>query len=245
MASRTRNPLLVRSGFDALVGTAEEPMTLGGTIGKTLLLLALAAAGASYAWYALPRGTFDGLMLPVLVVGVVGGFGLSWYTARHPETAMVTGPIYAVVQGFLLGAVSLVYNRQYAGLPVQAVALTGVTLGTMLALYRTGIIRPTERLKTVVVSCTAAIIVFYLLAFAASVVDLAPPFILGGGPIGIGFSLFVVALAAFNLILDFELIEEGIGRAPASFEWYAAFGLVVTLLWLYLEMLRLLRKLRR
>src|SRR5919112_85917 len=114
----------------------------------------------------------------------------------------------------------------------------------MLVAYRAGLIRATERFRTIVVSCTASIFVFYIIAFGLSLVGIYIPFLHEGGILGIGFSLFVTGLAAFNLILDFDTIEQGIGRAPAEMEWFAAFGLVVTLIWLYMEILRLLRKLR-
>jgi uncharacterized YccA/Bax inhibitor family protein len=128
---------------------------------------------------------------------------------------------------------------------MQAVMLTMATFAVMLVLYRTGVVRATERFRTIVVSCTVSVAAFYLIALGMSFFGLRIPFLYEGGIIGIGFSLFVTALAAFNLILDFDLIEEGIGRAPAEFEWYAGFGLMVTLVWLYLEILRLLGKSRR
>jgi uncharacterized YccA/Bax inhibitor family protein len=157
----------------------------------------------------------------------------------------VTAPIYAALEGLLLGALSAILNLRYKGLPVQAVVLTVATLGVMLVSYRLGIIRATERFKTIVVSCTFAVAAFYVIALLMAMFGLYIPFLHEGGPIGIGFSLFVTGLAAFNLILDFDRIEQGVGRAPGYMEWYAAFGLVVTLVWLYLEILRLLRKLRR
>ncbi len=157
----------------------------------------------------------------------------------------MTAPIYAALEGLLLGSLSAILDLRYRGLPVQAVVLTVATLGVMLVAYRFGVIRATERFKTIVVSCTFAVAAFYVIALVMAMFGFYIPFLHEGGPIGIGFSLLVTGLAAFNLILDFDLIEQGVGRAPAYMEWYAAFGLVVTLVWLYLEILRLLRKLRR
>jgi uncharacterized YccA/Bax inhibitor family protein len=246
MATRSKNPVLSRMDFDdANLATSAERMTLGGVVRKTGVLLAILTATAAWGWMQVAGGQGVANYGVLLLVAVLGGFGVAVYTSFHPERARLTGPLYAALEGLFLGALSATINAQYRGLPLLAVALSIVTLGVMLVLYRAGVIRATERFRAVVVGCTLAIMIFYLLAFVASFFDLAPPFILGGGVIGIGFSLFVTALAAFNLILDFDLIERGIGHAGAEYEWFAAFGLVVTLVWLYIEFLRLLRKLRR
>lgn len=245
MATMSHNPVLRRAGFDQ-AAVAGATMTLGGTMAKTAILLALVAAGMLYAWVGMPGiGLSEATLYPLLTGSFVVGAGLLIFTSMRPQYASVTGPVYAAVQGIVLGVVTLMLNARYPGLPVQAAVLTVATLGVMLVAYRLGIIRATERFKTVVVSCTAAVFVFYVLAFAASFFGVRIPFLHEGGVIGIGFSLFVVTLAALNLILDFDTIEQGIGRAPAALEWFAAFGLVVTLIWLYFEMLRLLSKLRR
>ncbi|HLS47945.1 MAG TPA: Bax inhibitor-1/YccA family protein, partial [Gemmatimonadales bacterium] len=182
---------------------------------------------------------------PLLAGSFVLGVALLIGTSMRPQYASITGPLYAAVQGVVLGVVTLMFEAKYPGLPVQAALLTVSTLGVMLIAYRAGVIRATERFRTVIISCTAAVFVFYIIAFALSLFGVFIPFIHEGGVIGIGFSLFVVGLAAMNLILDFDMIEQGIGKAPAELEWFAAFGLVVTLIWLYFEILRLLGKLRR
>src|SRR5918997_553045 len=146
---------------------------------------------------------------------------------------VAAGMVYAAMQGVVLGIVTLILDARFPGLPLQAALLTVATMGVMLVAYRAGVIRATERFRSIVVSCTAAIFVFYVIAFGMSLFGLYIPFLHEGGVLGIGFSLFVTALAAFNLILDFDTIEQGIGRAPAEMEWFAAFGLVVTLIWLY------------
>jgi uncharacterized YccA/Bax inhibitor family protein len=238
------NPVLTRAGF-AEARTSGATMTVGGTIAKTGALFCLLVAAASYAWSrasALTAGTDVGTLV---LVGVLGGFGVAIYTTFRPEHARYTAPIYAVLEGLFLGAISAMFNARYRGLPVQAVMLTMATFAVMLVLYRTGVLRATERFKTIVVSCTVSVMAFYVIALVMGLFGLRIPFLYEGGVIGIGFSLFVTALAAFNLILDFDLIEQGVGRAPAEFEWFAAFGLTVTLVWLYLEILRLLSKMRR
>jgi uncharacterized YccA/Bax inhibitor family protein len=240
----TSNPVLARATFAAEAGAA--PMTLGGTIAKTLVLLGILIVTATFSWLQAGAGLAQPDKLGTLfLVGIVGGFGVALYTVFRPQHAPVTAPIYAALEGLLLGSLSAILDLRYRGLPVQAVVLTVATLGVMLVAYRLGIIRATERFKTIVVSCTFAVAAFYVIALVMATFGFYIPFLHEGGPIGIGFSLFVTGLAAFNLILDFDLIEQGVGRAPAYMEWYAAFGLVVTLVWLYLEILRLLRKLRR
>jgi uncharacterized YccA/Bax inhibitor family protein len=245
MASPSHNPVLARAGFDTQVQAAGPTMTLAGTMAKTGVLLAIVAAGMVYAWLGLPPlGFAPEVVYPLLIGSFVVGVILLIATSYHPEYASITGPVYAAMQGVVLGVVTRLLNPQYPGLPLQAALLTVATLGVMLIAYRTGLIRATERFKTIVISCTAAIFAFYCIAFVMSLFGLYIPFLHEGGLIGIGFSLFVTALAAFNLILDFDTIEQGIGRMPEEMEWFAAFGLVVTLIWLYMEILRLLRKLR-
>jgi uncharacterized YccA/Bax inhibitor family protein len=245
MASPSHNPVLARAGFDTQVGVAGATMTLAGTLTKTFLLLGIVAAGMVYAWAGLPPlGLSPTVVYPLLTGSFVVGVILLVATSFRPEYAAVTGPVYAAMQGIVLGLVTRILDARFPGLPIQAGLLTVATMGVMLAAYRTGLIRVTERLRSIVVSSTAAIFVFYLIAFGMSLFGLYIPFLHEGGIIGIGFSLFVTGLAAFNLLLDFDAIEQGIGRAPAEMEWFAAFGLVVTLIWLYMEILRLLRKLR-
>ncbi len=242
----TSNPVLSRADFRPASLADAGTMTLGGTIAKTLVLLGILTATATFAWLQTGAGLAEPDKLGTLfLVGIVGGFGVALYTVFRPEHAPVTAPIYAALEGLLLGSLSAILNIRYRGLPVQAVVLTLATLGVMLASYRFGIIRATERFRTIVVSCTFSVAVFYVIALVMAMFGLYIPFLHEGGPIGIGFSLLVTGLAAFNLILDFDRIEQGVGRAPTYMEWYAAFGLLVTLVWLYLEILRLLRKLRR
>jgi uncharacterized YccA/Bax inhibitor family protein len=242
----TSNPVLARATFATAAEAAAAPMTLGGTIAKTLVLLGILIVTATFSWLQAGAGLAQPDKLGTLfLVGIVGGFGVALYTVFRPEHAPVTAPIYAALEGLLLGSLSAILDLRYRGLPVQAVVLTVATLGVMLVAYRFGVIRATERFKTIVVSCTFAVAAFYVIALVMAMFGFYIPFLHEGGPIGIGFSLLVTGLAAFNLILDFDLIEQGVGRAPAYMEWYAAFGLVVTLVWLYLEILRLLRKLRR
>lgn len=248
MATTTRNPALRRANFSNIRVAADGAvMTLAGTMRKTFILLAIMSAAMLYVWQGMPGiGLSPQVIYGLFIVGFVMGVGILLYTARDPEVARITGPVYAAVQGLVLGALTLVIsqNPAYRGLPITAAVLTVATLAVMFVAYRTGAIKVTERLKTIVVSCTLAIFAFYIIAFVASLFGVVIPMLQEGGVIGIGFSVFVTALAAFNLLLDFDFIENNVGHAPESIEWYAAFALVVTLIWLYTEILRLLRKVR-
>ena len=245
MASPSHNPVLARAGFDTQVQAAGPTMTLAGTLRKATVLLALVAVGMLYAWAGLPPlGLTSAVVYPLLLGSFVVAVILLVATSMRPEYASITGPVYAAMQGVVLGLVTLILNVEFPGLPLQAALLTVAVMLVMLMAYRTGLIEVTERFRTIVVSCTASIFVFYIIAFSLSLFGIHIPFLHEGGVIGIGFSLFVTGLAAFNLILDFDAIEQGIGRASEEMEWFAAFGLVVTLIWLYMEVLRLLRKLR-
>ncbi|HEX6643631.1 MAG TPA: Bax inhibitor-1/YccA family protein [Gemmatimonadales bacterium] len=245
MATTSHNPVLRRGGFGE-VRAEGATMTLGGTVRKTFLLLGIAAAGMIYVWAGMPGvGMTPDVVYPLLAGSFVFGVALLIGTAMRPEYASITGPLYAAVQGLVLGVVTRIYDAQYHGLPATAALLTVATLVVMLVAYRTGVIKATEKFRTAVISCTFAIFVFYIIAFVLSLFGVRIPFLHEGGVIGIGFSIFVVGLAALNLILDFDLIDQGIGQAPEELEWFAAFGLVVTLIWLYFEILRLLGKLRR
>ncbi len=246
MAADTRNPVFTRAAFGAREAVTSETMTLAGVMRKSLLLLAICFAAMLYVWEGMPGiGLSETVINRLFIGGFIGGVGLLLYTRGRPERAIFTGPLYAVLQGLVIGALTLVLQVRYRGLPAQAALLTVSTLVVMLVGYRTGLIRASEKFRTVVSSCTLSIFLFYIIAFGMSLFGVEIPFLHEGGALGIGFSLFVVVLASFNLILDFDVIDRGIGSAPAEFEWVAAFGLVVTLIWLYMEILRLLTKLRR
>jgi uncharacterized YccA/Bax inhibitor family protein len=244
----TRNPALTRANFSRIeVAEDGAVMTLGGTMRKTFILLAIMSAAMLYVWQGMPGiGLSSEVVYGLFIVGFVVGVGLLLYTASNPAMARATGPIYAAIQGLVLGALTLAIsqNPKYKGLPITAAVLTVATLAVMFVAYRTRAIKVTEKLKSIVVSCTLAIFAFYIIAFVAQLFGVHIPMLTEGGIIGIGFSIFVVALAAFNLLLDFDFIENNVGHAPEVIEWYAAFALVVTLIWLYTEILRLLRKVR-
>lgn len=225
--------------------TADGVMTLAGTAQKAFLLVLLVAGSTGYTWWWLAR-TPGANIGPLLLAGGLGGFALAMLTMFKPGWAPITAPLYAVVEGLALGVISAMYNTAYRGAPVQAVGLTvGVALA-MLGLYSVGAVRATERTRRIVTAATLGIMLYYLLSMLLGFFGVSAPLIHSNGPAGILFSLVVVGVAAWNLVLDFGMAEDAVAaRAPKSAEWYCAFGVVLTLVWLYLEMLRLLGKLRR
>jgi len=191
-----------------------------------------------------PQDAMASVALPAMVGGI-GGFIVAMVTIFKKEWAGVTAPIYALLEGLVLGGVSALMEMRFHGIAIQAVALTFGTLVAMLIAYRTGLIKVTDKLRLGIVAATGGIAVFYFLQFILGFFGVHFTAINGSGAIGIGFSLLVVGIAALNLVLDFDLIESGANMgAPKYMEWYSAFALMITLIWLYFEILRLLSKMR-
>lgn len=238
---RTGNPALksdVFTSVDSLGST--EVMSIQGTVNKTMFLLLLTLVSASWVWSDAVR------WLPFMLPLAIGGFIVALITIFKKEWAMITAPVYAVVEGLFLGVISAFMERAYPGIVIQAVALTFGTLFCLLIAYKSKLIEVTDNFRLGVVSATGAIALIYFVTIIMGFFGIRMPFIHESGIIGIGFSLFVVVIASLNLVLDFDFIEKGAeSNAPKYMEWYAAFGLMVTLIWLYLEMLRLLSKMRR
>ncbi len=216
-------------------------MTLRGTVHKSVLLLAIVVVAAAFTWN-LPRQ----IGLPIAFGGAFLGLITAVVLCFKNRWAPVLAPVYAVVEGLFLGGISALYHAQSNGLVVQAVMLTFGTLAALLFAYQSGLIRATQNFRSGIIAATGGIFLVYLVSMVLGFFGIQIPFIHSTGWVGIGFSLFVVTIAALNLVLDFDFIEQGAAnRAPRHLEWYAAFGLLVTLVWLYLEILRLLSKLQR
>ena len=216
-----------------------QKMTLDGTVNKTGILLALCFATAAISWN-MPNPLLMGF-------GVIGGLVLALITMFRPKSAGFTAPLYALSQGLFLGGITVMFEAQYPGIAIQAIGLTFGTLASLLVCYKTGIIKPTENFKLMIVSATAGIGLLYMVNIGMLMFGGGEGigFIHSSGLMGIGFSLFVVAIAALNLVLDFDFIEQGSENGlPKHMEWFGAFSLMVTLVWLYLEILRLLSKIR-
>jgi len=236
------------AGYDQVYGvprTRSTTTTVQGTMGKTALLLAILSFTALWSWNSVGKGD-----LPVAMFGVsaLGGFVVALITIFKPTLAPFTAPVYAALEGVFLGALSQFIEMRYAvkapGIALQAVGLTtGVTF-VMLFIYATGLVRVTEKLRAGIMMATGALCLFYMVTILMRFFGAEMPLVWSATPMGIGFSVLVVGLAAFNLLLDFDFIEQAArSAAPKYMEWYGAFGLMVTLVWLYLEILRLLRKL--
>ena len=250
---KTSNPALGDKTFQNLSraqygGIIDEStqMTLNGTVNKTGILLVCAIATAAWTWHSfLQSRDMADVSLPMMA-GVIGGFILAMVTIFKKEWSPVTAPIYALLEGLFLGGISALMDLRYPGIAMQAVGLTFGTLFVMLMAYRSGLIPVTAKLRMGIIAATGGIALFYFIEVVLGFFGIHFVSINGGGFIGIGFSLFVVAIAALNLVLDFDFIEKGVqAGAPKYMEWYGAFGIIVTLVWLYLEILRLLSKLNR
>lgn len=230
---------LQRAGYQSTGGT----MTVNGTIGKMAFLLALVVAAAVYAWGA-PGRNQD--ILPFLYGGMIAGIIIAIAIFVKNEWAQYLAPAYALAEGLTLGVLSVLFHNLYNGIVYQAVGLTIGVFAAMLILYRTRIIQVTERFKSIVFTATAGIAIFYAMAWILGMFNVRIPFLHEGSTIGIIFSLVVVAVAALRLTIDFDFIEQGARQgAPKHVEWLASFGMLLTLVWLYLEILNLLAKLNR
>lgn len=249
---RSANPALKESTFldlgsGTVVSRDGDTMTINGTVNKTGFLLLLTVLTAAFAWSQTVGA--DGQPAPGFGIyawgGAIGGFVIAMVTIFKKTWAPVTAPLYALVEGFFLGAISALFNAYYEGIVMQAVLLTFGTLFAMLFAYRSGLVRATENFRLGVVAATGGIALVYLATIVLGFFGIQIPMIHESGIVGIGFSLFVVVIAALNLVLDFDFIESGAEQgAPKYMEWYGAFGLMVTLVWLYVEFLRLLAKLQ-
>ncbi len=239
---RTSNPMLKETVFSRSV-PGSETMTLQGAVNKTIALLALVVIGAAYTWSLYYNQGADAVQ-PWMVGGLIGGLVFALITIFKAEWAPKTAPVYAVLEGLALGGISAFFEARFPGIVIQAVGLTFGTLFALLMLYKSRLIRVTENFRLGVFAATGGIALVYLVSFVGGLFGWQMPVIHESGPMGILFSLFVVVVASLNLVLDFDFIERGDGVAPRYMEWYAAFGLIVTLVWLYLELLRLLAKLR-
>ncbi|MBT3590575.1 MAG: Bax inhibitor-1/YccA family protein [Candidatus Marinimicrobia bacterium] len=239
LALRSGNPALKTSTFKKhLVASTEGSMSISGTVNKTGFSLLLVIMAASITWN---NPAQSGLIIFGFIVGIIAAI----ITIIKPKMGYMSVPIYALSQGLVLGAISRMFELQYPGIAVQAIFLTFGTLGALLLAYKSGLIKVTENFKLGVVAATGGVAIVYLINFIMGIFGSGIGLIHSSSNFGILFSLVVVGIAALNLVLDFDFIEEGAEMgAPKYMEWYGAFGLLVTLIWLYLELLRLLAKLQ-
>ena len=238
---RSGNPALRDNVFTQAqaIDGQQGAMTIQGTANKTIILLFIALFTAALVW------SNQQIAVLLLVPGLILGFIVAMVTIFKKEWSPVTAPVYALLEGLVLGAISSFFEARYPGIVIQAVALTFGTLFCLLIAYKTRLIKVTENFKLGVISATGAICLLYIVSILMGFFGFNIGFIHSSGPLGIGFCIFVVVIAALNLVIDFDFIEKGSeAGAPKYLEWYSAFALLVTLIWLYLEILRLLSKVR-
>ncbi|HEX2845343.1 MAG TPA: Bax inhibitor-1/YccA family protein [Chitinophagaceae bacterium] len=245
---KSSNPTLQEKSYEGTIfqgiGTGQE-MTIKGTLNKLGFLLLMMSGSTIFSWSQFNKGSDP---MPMLLIGVFGGLALALVMVFKKQWSPYIAPAYAIMEGFFVGTVSAIYDYKLPGLPMQAVALTLLVTLVMFLIYRYRIIKVTGRFRMIVVIATAALGLFYLVQWITYLAMGSPigSFTNAATPLGIGFSVLVVGLASLNLLLNFDTIEKGVEMKAAKYmEWYSAFGLLVTLVWLYLEILRLLSKLNR
>jgi len=234
---RSGNPAFTKNfGGSAYDLPLNQRMTLDGAVNKTGILLGLCFTGAFVGW------NMPTLTMPAWIIGIILGFVTIF---RSPAKSGSTAPLYALSQGIFLGGITLFFEAQFPGIAIQAIGLTFGILASLLFCYKSGLIKPTENFRLMIFSATMGIALLYFISIMIGLFGGGIPLIHSNGLFGIGFSLFVVSIAALNLVLDFDFIEEGAEKGMLKYmEWYGAFALMVTLIWLYLEILRLLAKMR-
>lgn len=237
---RSSNPILDSNAFNIKGKVAYDGgMTISGTVNKSLMLLALVSTTALFTFINLGAST-----MPIAIGGAIGGLIFALITTFKKEWSPITAPIYALLEGLFLGGISGVLNQKFEGIAIQAVMLTFGVFFCLLAAYKSGLIKATENFKLGIAAATGAIFMVYMASMILGFFNIEMPLIHSNNTFGILFSLGVVVIAALNLVLDFDFIEEAAANgSPKYMEWYAAFGLLVTLVWLYLEILKLLAKL--
>lgn len=245
---KSSNPTLQEKSYEGTIfegiSTGQE-MTVKGTLNRFGFLMLMMVGATIFAWGQYDKGSDP---MPLMLTGVFGGLALALVMMFKKSWSPYIAPAYALLEGLFVGSISAMYNHAYPGLPTQAVALTLIVTLVMFLIYRYKIIKVTGRFRMVVVIATAAIGIFYLIQWITFLAMGSPvgSFTNAATPIGIGFSVIVVVLASLNLLLNFDTIEKGVEMKAAKYmEWYSAFGLLVTIVWLYLELLRLLSKLQR
>ncbi|MGF7141518.1 Bax inhibitor-1/YccA family protein [Roseimarinus sediminis] len=247
--TKTSNPLFGRNTYGrAQVAYGEERMTLNGTINKTALVILFVFASAFYVWQkfyeiydpALP-GAATSKITPFLAIGGIGGFIVAIIASFSPKRSGFLTPVYAILEGMFLGGLSAMFEAQFPGLVMKAVALTFMVFMSMLLVYRQRIIKVTGKFRRGMMAALMGLMFFYLASWVAGMFGANVSYLSGGGSFGLIFSLIVTGISAFSLLLDFDFIEKGAAAgAPKYMEWYSVFGLLVSLVWLYVNLLRLL-----
>jgi uncharacterized YccA/Bax inhibitor family protein len=240
---RSSNPVMTEKRFN-VENTTGKSMTLTGTAVKTFILLLFVSISALFTWNSYEKGSES--VLGLMIFGALLAFVVALVIIFKPKTAPVLAPVYAILEGLALGGISAMYEEQYGGIVLQAILITFGVLFALLIAYTTRLIKPTENLKLGIVAATGGIAIVYVLDLVLGMFGWSVPFIHDNGVIGIIVSVVIVIVAALNFVLDFDFIETGVAQnSPKYMEWYASFGLLLTIVWLYLEILRLLSKIKK
>ena len=242
---KSTNPMLRNDIYEQTYALTERPMTVAGTMNKLLMLALTMLISAAGVYYQFSLGRYD-FVQSALMGGVFLGFMAAIILIFKKDLAKYLAPIYALAQGAAISAMSCIFEAQFPGIVIQAVSITFLVVLSMGILFKAGIIRATETLRSTLAIGTAAIGLFYFISFILMLFGVNIPYFTANSPINIFVNVIIAGFAAFNLIIDFDFIEQGEKRMlPSSFEWYGAFGLLVTILWLYIEILRLLSRLAK
>jgi uncharacterized YccA/Bax inhibitor family protein len=246
---KSGNPALTKDTFEGIAKVSQgeqSVMTLQGTVNKTGILLLGLTVSALYTWDLFTSTLDFETIKPYFWTGIIGSLIIAFIIVYNMDWSPILAPVYAILQGLCLGGLSAAMNNKFPGIVMQALLLTFGICFVLLIIYKLKIIKPTENFKLIVASATGGLALYYLASLGLSFTGIELPFIHENNAAGIVFSLFAVVLASLNLVVDFDFIEQGVeGRAPKYMEWYGAFGLMVTIIWLYVEILRLLAKSRK
>jgi uncharacterized YccA/Bax inhibitor family protein len=241
---KTSNPALNENTFQGPIAAAGEAMTLQGAVNKTGFLLLCVVGTAAWTW-GIAHSTAPQAALPWMIGGIIGGLIFALVTVFKKQWSPITAPIYALCEGLVLGGISALLEKQYPGIAIQAMGLTFGVAAVMLVLYTSRVLRATPKFTMGVIAATGGVFILYMVDMVMSLFGHQVALLNSSGPWGIGLSVVIVIIAALNLILDFGFVETGVqSGAPKYMEWYGAFGIMVTLIWMYLEILRLLAKMR-
>lgn len=241
---RSSNPMFRDGIYEKAYALTEKPMTVTGTMNKLLILSLVMIAAAAAVYYQFSLGRIDFVNM-LMIIGAVVGFISVLVVAFKPDTTPFLAPIYAFSQGAVISGISCFFEKMYDGIVMQAISLTFIVVFTMALLYRAGLIKATEKFKSIIFTATLSIFIFYLVSFVLFFFHVPVAYFTSTSPVAIGLNVIIAIIAALNLIIDFDFIERGVRTPlPSVFEWYGAFGLLVTILWLYVEILRLLARLR-
>ncbi len=241
---KSSNPIFKDSIYSQSYAITERPMTVAGTMNKLLILSLVMILGAGAVYYQFSLGHIDFVNM-LITGGIIAGLIFAIIIAFNQKSTPYLAPLYAFAQGAALSGISCLFEASFPGIVVQAISMTFLAVFAMAVLYRAGLIRATEKFRAVIFTATVAIFIFYLISFVLSFFNVNVPYFYVNSPLNIGINIAIAIIAALNLIIDFDFIEKGVRTPlPSLYEWYGAFGLLVTILWLYIEILRLLARTR-